>query len=590
MDRQRQRKLVRLLAAALLGTVTVALVVSASRVYDNELLSLLKPSRSYDLAANLFRKKPKYKVSVGKIGPWGYPDDTPALGFFDKDGAYHLQQSDGEYAPDAPRWWSFFSGKDIDSATLDKDITYYVNPANGDSNGNTTWRCNNSPTGKRATYTPREGSHYSQRNYCDLIGLWVDPDTGDWHGVVHNEFSPEPFGDWLHFDALDRAISKDGGRTWDITETILSSPYSTERGDDGAFPEQTYYWGAGDPRLIVDIASGYFYMGYGSRVVDKNGTWIAFNSHFARAPISDKLKAGSWQKWHRGAWSEPGLGGKESPVVPVDDEHPDGYSTLEYDPHTPGKAQEQINAGKLEPTSALFWMDVGWNAHLGLWIGEPTHPDRATTEDKLPQQFYGTEDLTTMRWRLLGDTGKKYRSRSAYRWMIDAKTRTTGAILGKHFRAYCSFGCAESDAEYVNVAIDSEHKNKPLNTKTKYTVKTADGRHIGHLKGKIKFSPIGDGSYNIATKEGILGIEEKASMRAWGRQPKLLGAKHADSAGAQWWIIPSRSHEDNSLTGEFRLVNRYSGLVLSTDGLVPARSWAHGDQKPESQELVLTKV
>lgn len=123
--------------------------------------------------------------------------------------------------------------------------------------------------------------------------MWVDPDTGDWYGLVHNEFTPQPFGDGLHFDAIDYAVSTDRGRTWTIQDHVITSPFSTVRGDTAAFPNQTYDYGDGDQRLFVDTASGYFYVYYGSRIVDKKGGWKAFYEHVARAPIAQRMAPGS---------------------------------------------------------------------------------------------------------------------------------------------------------------------------------------------------------------------------------------------------------------------------------------------------------
>lgn len=138
-------------------------------------------------------RAPGYTVNVGSIGPWQYPDDTPAQAFIDKDGSYHLQQSHSLYGDTQERRWNFYAGTTIDDVTPDNERINYVNPSNPlDSNGNTTWRCNNSPTGKIATWPPRGiapngkpwALDYSQKNNCDLMGLWIDPDTGDWYGLV----------------------------------------------------------------------------------------------------------------------------------------------------------------------------------------------------------------------------------------------------------------------------------------------------------------------------------------------------------------------------------------------------------------------
>lgn len=60
----------------------------------------------------------QFKVKVGDIGPWPYPDDTPAQGFIDKSGKYYFQQSAALYEAKQSRAWSFFSGTTIDDAKV----------------------------------------------------------------------------------------------------------------------------------------------------------------------------------------------------------------------------------------------------------------------------------------------------------------------------------------------------------------------------------------------------------------------------------------------------------------------------------------
>lgn len=216
-------------------------------------------------------KAATYTVTIGAKGSWTNPDDTPAATYIDKDGAFYYQSAHALYAANDPRKWTFYTGKDFDAAKRSDAISDAVNPANAnDKNNDTTWRCNNSPTGRESTYAP-DTSHYAQKNYCDLMGVWVDPDTGDWYGLVHNEFTPSPFGDGLHYDAIDYTVSKDQGKTWDIKDHVLTSPYSTKRGDNAAFPNDLYHYGNGDARLFVDTASGYFYVYYNSRAIPKGG-------------------------------------------------------------------------------------------------------------------------------------------------------------------------------------------------------------------------------------------------------------------------------------------------------------------------------
>ncbi|MCX2185307.1 RICIN domain-containing protein [Streptomyces sp. SKN60] len=547
-----------------------------------------------------------YTVTVGAKGSWTHPDDTPASPYTDKDGTFYFQQAHALYGANDSRQWNFFTGADLDTATRSGALSDAVNPNNSnDRNNDTTWRCNNSPTGVESTNAPA-GSGYAHRNYCDLTGLWVDPDTGDWYGLVHNEFTPQPFADGIHYDGIDYAVSRDQGRTWTVKDHVITSPYSTRRGDTAAFPQQTYHYGTGDPRLFTDTASGYFYVFYGSRIVNKGGGWAAFYGHVARAPIASKMAPGSWQKWYDGAWSQPGVGGRESTMVPVGTSST-GYvpTDQEYDPATPGTVSQQVAAGQTPPTSPLFVMDITYNAHLGLYIGEPQAVDQS---GKAPQELYATDDLTTQKWFRLGDTGG-YTTASWYRWFLDSGNRTNSGIVGRDFRAYCSFGCSGgASSEYVNLRIDSSRPAAPVDTTRTYRIGSAGGRVLAQVQGGTgttsvaaptgsaleswTFTAKGDGSYRIANAATgqFLGVAATGpATRAWGTRPTVTAPAGGTAAtGQEWFVIRGASAADNTPTGTYRLVNRYSGLVLGLSGdparpaaeTTPARSWTDTTGSP----------
>ncbi|MEU3522604.1 RICIN domain-containing protein [Streptomyces sp. NPDC038707] len=537
----------------------------------------------------------RYTVTVGTPVPFPHPTDTPATPFTDRDGTFHYQQSAALYGADDPRVWDFYTGKDFDTAAFDRTLSEAADPADpADRNDDTTWRCNDSPTGREATYAPA-GSGYAQKNYCDLSGVWIDPDTGDWYGLVHNEFTPRPFGDGLHYDAIDYAVSTDRGRTWTIKDHVLTSPYSTVRRDTKAFPHETYSYGDGDQRLFADTASGYFYVFYGSRIVDKNGGWKAFYEHVARAPIAAKMAPGSWRKWYDGTWSEPGTGGRESDIVPVDAEHPTGYvpAADEYDPANAGTAAEQIAAGKMPPTSPLFVMNIAYDAHLGRYIGTPQAVDQS---GRAPQYLYATDDLATQKWQLIGDTGD-YTTASWYRWFLDPASRTGSAVLGRTFRTYCSFGCSHgSSGEYADVTVDSATPAAPpVDPGRRYRVAAGGGRILAQESGGFavtslarptgsareswSFTPTGDGAFTLANAATgrLLGVDStRTAGRSWGARPTVTAAPAGGPAvGQQWFVLAN-----TSAPGTYRLVNRYSGLVLglsATPGRLaettPPRTW-----------------
>lgn len=575
-------------------------------------------------AAGRAAPAPTYTVGVGTITQQNFIDDTPNSAYIDKDGTFYSQSSHSLYGATDSRQWDFFTGTNYDDATADATLDNSVDPADPqDSNADTTARCNNSPTGLTATYETAD-TDYAERDYCDLVGVWVDPDTGDWYGLVHNEFTPEPFGaySFSHYDAIDYAVSHDQGRTWTILGHAITSPYSTERNDDTAFPNQTFDYGDGDPRLFVDTASGYFYVFYGTRIVGKaadQGGWDGLE-HVARAPISGKMATGTWQKWYGGSWSQPGVGGLESNLVPVTSSTDTGYTPPagDYNPDNAGTVTQQIAAGTLPAKSPLFIMDVSYDAYLGLYIGEPEVQDTSTPE---PQQYYATKDLATEKWTLLGDTGS-YTSDSWYRWMTDPASATLGNVVGKTFRAYCSIACSgTSDGEYANITIGSSSPAAPPVEPTEaYRISSADGRVLAQTHGNSGavtsepaatgnasedwvFTADGDGSFRIANAATgkALGVNANSNAgRAWGAAPTATAIPSGGpSVGQQWWIIP-----DNGHPGAFRLVNRYSGLVLAltanAHGLAettPVRTWTDanpgnvgGGRTPAEQTLGFTAV
>jgi hypothetical protein len=566
-----------------------------------------------------------YTVTIGSIGGYRYPDDTPAAPFIDQDGTFHFQESHSLYGATDGRTWSFYTGTDFATARPDQQLDTAVNPANPqDSNADTTWRCDTSPTGLSATSAPA-GSGYAQPNYCDLVGVWVDPDTGDWYGLVHNEFTPEPFGDGLHYDSIDYAVSHDQGHTWTIEGHAITSPYSTTRGDTAAFPNQTYDYGDGDPRLFVDYASGYFYVYYGSRIVPKGGVGGSTDglAHVARAPISGKMAAGTWQKWYDGSWSQPGVGGKESNMVPATTADPKGYTPVakDYNPADTGNVDQQIAAGVLPSKSPLFIMNIAYDAYLGLYIGEPEN----ATDAPAAQQYYVTDNLATQKWYLAGTSGS-YTDQSWYRWFLDSANLTSSTVIGKSFRAYCAIACHSSDGEYADVTVDSTAPaTAPFSPDRTYRIADGDGRVLAQAatgSGTVSranagspatadwaFVANGDGSYQIVNSGTgkLLGVDSATtSSRAWGTAPTVTApGAHGPTVGQQWFAIRDTSPANGAATSGYRLVNRYSGLVLGlTPGhggtaaeTTPARYWTDttgssvgGGRTAAEQTLTMTAV
>lgn len=108
---------------------------------------------------------------------------------------------------------------------------------------------------------------------------------------------------------------------------------------------------------------------------------------------------------------------------------------------------------------------------------------------------------------------------------------------------------------------------------------TSLGAATGSALASWSFVADGDGSYqvvNSATGQ-LLGVDStQTTDRAWGTTPTVTAAPAGGpSVGQQWFLVPS-----TTATGSFRLVNRYSGLVLGLSSnssrlaeTTPTRSW-----------------
>ncbi|MER5642309.1 RICIN domain-containing protein [Kitasatospora sp. NPDC002227] len=650
---------------------------------------------------------PAYTITTGATGTYAYADDTPAYPFIDSNGKFYFQSSHSLYGGSQGRAWQFWTGTDIDTAVTKAAIS-----ATAD-NADTTVRCNNSPTGLMSAYDPKGSptSGYAERNYCDLIGVWIDPDTGTWYGPVHNEFTPSPFGDGLHYDSIDYAQSTDHGATWTILDHIITSPFTTWRANDqlwtmaadgsvrlgsgkcldvtgggttagtaigtygctggsnqkwtvtgttlvnpasglcltasgtgagatftlqscGAFPttqafatpasgakgqikpagttncidgstalqlaacndpakdgraqfpNQTYYYGDGDPKLFVDHASGYFYLYYDTQILNQAGGGRVDLGHVARAPISAKMAPSSWTKWYNGAWTEPGTGGKEADLIASDGTTP-GYINDAYNPSDTGTTAQQLTAGQLPSAAPLAWLDVAYDAYLGRYISM-ARPENPTTSS--PLHVYTTADLATQKWTDIG-TVSNPSGGAWYRSLLDGTSRTANYLVGKTFRNYCMYSCTPtSGTEWVTTTIDAAPADlpvPPVSPGTAYGIAAGNGQYLVQSGTSLTsstspsqgwtFTPTGDGFFTVtnAASGQNIGVDDTTDAgRAWSA-PLTPGT--GSGVGRQWFL---QTVNDTGLpAGSYRLVNRYSGLALSlgsgSAATAPQRDWTN---------------
>ncbi len=110
------------------------------------------------------------------------------------------------------------------------------------------------------------------------------------------------------FNVMALARSSDAGRTWTREGVVLS----------GTDPVPTARTQTGQPGISeggVIAANGYLYAFFQYVPNDTSAGEPPSVIEAARAPLSSDGKPGSFRKYYNGSFSEPGLGGKASPVV-----------------------------------------------------------------------------------------------------------------------------------------------------------------------------------------------------------------------------------------------------------------------------------
>jgi hypothetical protein len=121
--------------------------------------------------------------------------------------------------------------------------------------------------------------------------------------------NPVPCTRW----GVGLARSSDGGTSWTRLGQIISSEQLFVPCSQGGPNVQ----GSGNPTVALSPDGQYFYVYYQEPLVTlepdqpKNGNGV----RVARAPVSSDGVPGSWQKYHNGNFSEPGLGGRGTPVL-----------------------------------------------------------------------------------------------------------------------------------------------------------------------------------------------------------------------------------------------------------------------------------
>lgn len=141
-----------------------------------------------------------------------------------------------------------------------------------------------------------------------IESVWPDP-AGPVFAFYHQEDFSRCQGS-LSQPQIGMAVSYDRGLSFRDLGLVLTSGVAP----DCAARNGYFAGGHGDVSVIADADGGYFYFLFGNY----NGPLETQGVVTARLAISDRYTpAGRAWKYFGGGWSEPGLGGKTSPIFPA---------------------------------------------------------------------------------------------------------------------------------------------------------------------------------------------------------------------------------------------------------------------------------
>lgn len=188
------------------------------------------------------------------------------------------------------------------------------------------------------------GQSYLRAEYNNRVngGRWIESTWKDNPGVLYGWYHNEPSGlcPGTHLTAprIGALRSEDNGAAWHDLGIVLEARPNTLRPDT-----KNYYFagGNGDFSVIADSKKEYFYFFISTYAGDASEQGVAV----ARMRYADRDQpVGKVWKWHHGKWSEPGLGGRVTPIF-----------AAAIDWHR-------------EDADAFWGPSVHWNTHLKRYV------------------------------------------------------------------------------------------------------------------------------------------------------------------------------------------------------------------------------
>jgi hypothetical protein len=231
-----------------------------------------------------------------------------------------------------------------------------------------------------------------------------------WMEAVWQDAASSLLYGWYHFEPADldcfpltapiigAAISRDGGLTWEDRGFVIDNGYDY----DCAFQNDYFVGGSGDFSVILGPDGEYFYFLFSNYMGTPEEVGVAV----ARSKRIDFGTPGTVWKLYRGAWTEPGIGGRSSAIFRS----------------TTGWQGPQVDA---------FWgPSVHWNSFLGKYVA---------LINRANDQFWGQEGVylsfstDLMNWT---EPEKILESNDWYPQVIGLGQDGTDTVAGRYVRVF----------------------------------------------------------------------------------------------------------------------------------------------------------
>jgi len=174
----------------------------------------------------------------------------------------------------------------------------------------------------------------------DHFPMWIES-VWEYEGLLYGWYHHERMdvcpGSTLNTPQIGALVSHDGGKSFTDLGIVLSS------GEPDNCAAQNGYFanGHGDFSVIADQNREYIYFLFGSYGGELANQGVAI----ARMPVGNlSSPSGAVWKYHQGAWNEPGLGGRVTPIFPA------------------AVGWEQAN------TDSFWGPSVHWNSHVNRYV------------------------------------------------------------------------------------------------------------------------------------------------------------------------------------------------------------------------------